>query len=76
MRSLGVKLPQTADLGCVQRAQGVPLLGHSCFWVEVIAILYTDMSYQSHPRRCVLNKIQLNDITNYHIISCCVVVAS
>ena len=33
MGSTGVKSPQTAGLGCVQRAQGVPLLGHPCFCI-------------------------------------------
>ena len=47
MSSTGVKSPQTAGLGCVQRAQGVPLLGHPCFWVEVAAILYTDTETKS-----------------------------
>jgi hypothetical protein len=40
-----------------EKGSGVPLLGHPCFWVEVIAILYTGMSYQSHPRTCVSVKI-------------------
>ena len=47
MSSMGVKLPQTAGLGCVQRAQGMPLLGHPCFWMEVAAFLYTDTETKS-----------------------------
>ena len=48
MGSTGVKSPQTAGLGCVQRAQGVPLLGHPCFWVEVITSTYSSMISESH----------------------------
>ena len=53
MSSTGVKSPQTAGLGCVQRAQGVPLLGHPCFWVEVITSTYSSMISESHPRAFV-----------------------
>ena len=60
MGSTGVKSHQTAGLGCVQRAQGVPLLGHPCFWVGVAAILYTDTEMKSRPFSFVLNKIQPN----------------
>ena len=64
MGSTGVKSPQTAGLGCVQRAQGVPLLGHPCFWVWVAAILYTDTEMKSRPFFFVLNRIQPKVITS------------
>ena len=59
MSSTGVKYPQTADLGCVQRAQVVPLLGHPRFGVEVIAILYTETEPITQALSFVLPKTLL-----------------
>ena len=59
MSSTGVKHAQTADLGCVQRAQVVPLLGHPCFWVEVIAILNTETEPITQALSVVLPKTLL-----------------
>ena len=43
----------------MQSAQGVPLLGHPSFWVEITASPYTETETKSRIFRTVSVKIQL-----------------